>query len=283
MKWNAYANDDDLAFELTPNFNNNAGGFLVDPNDPSGQVRGRDRQRRLPQQRLLRPAQRRRLAPLRLRPRHDRPGRAADHALRRRPSGAFTRRQRHRRRQLRQLHPQLHVAHASSLFGAGVLDEVALYDRALTAGTIAAHFDAQDQNSHPQRLLHRRAQPGARPGRASPSTPPPPPIPTGRSPSTSGTSTATAPIETDTGTTATTSRTYASAGNLTVGLRVTDNGGATATTTTDAHRRASGCGTYAARGAQPPPASPTTGAWARRAGRRSPTASAAATRPRRAA
>ena len=31
MKWNAYANDDDLAMEFTPNFNDNAGGFLVDP------------------------------------------------------------------------------------------------------------------------------------------------------------------------------------------------------------------------------------------------------------
>ena len=35
LKWNAYANDDDLAFEFTPNFNDNAGGFLVDPNAAS--------------------------------------------------------------------------------------------------------------------------------------------------------------------------------------------------------------------------------------------------------
>ena len=34
LKWNAYANDDDLALEFTPNFNGNAGGFLVDPNAP---------------------------------------------------------------------------------------------------------------------------------------------------------------------------------------------------------------------------------------------------------
>jgi PKD repeat protein len=32
MKWNAYANNDSLAMELTPNYNNNAGGFIVDPN-----------------------------------------------------------------------------------------------------------------------------------------------------------------------------------------------------------------------------------------------------------
>ena len=41
-------------------------------------------------------------------------------------------------------------------------------------------------------------------------------------------------FETDTGTTATTTRTYASAGTVTVGLRVTDNNGATATG--DPHR-----------------------------------------------
>ena len=32
LKWNAYANNDSLAMELTPNFNETSGGFLVDPN-----------------------------------------------------------------------------------------------------------------------------------------------------------------------------------------------------------------------------------------------------------
>jgi PKD repeat protein len=32
LKWNQYANNDALAMEFTPNFNQNAGGFLVDPN-----------------------------------------------------------------------------------------------------------------------------------------------------------------------------------------------------------------------------------------------------------
>ena len=31
MKWNGFANDDHLAMELTHNFNENAGGFLIDP------------------------------------------------------------------------------------------------------------------------------------------------------------------------------------------------------------------------------------------------------------
>jgi PKD repeat protein len=35
LKWNKYANDDSLAMEFTPNFNENSGGFLVDPNAPA--------------------------------------------------------------------------------------------------------------------------------------------------------------------------------------------------------------------------------------------------------
>jgi PKD repeat protein len=34
LKWNAYGNDDALAMEFTPNYNNSAGGFLVDPDAP---------------------------------------------------------------------------------------------------------------------------------------------------------------------------------------------------------------------------------------------------------
>jgi fibronectin type 3 domain-containing protein len=36
LKWPAYANDDRLAMEFTPNFNSQSGGFLVDPNAPQG-------------------------------------------------------------------------------------------------------------------------------------------------------------------------------------------------------------------------------------------------------
>jgi Concanavalin A-like lectin/glucanases superfamily/PKD domain len=32
LKWNAFANDDDLAMEFTPNYNGTPGGFLIDPN-----------------------------------------------------------------------------------------------------------------------------------------------------------------------------------------------------------------------------------------------------------
>src|SRR5262249_50446450 len=36
LKWNSYANDDRLAMEFTSNFNSNRGGFLVDPNESGG-------------------------------------------------------------------------------------------------------------------------------------------------------------------------------------------------------------------------------------------------------
>ena len=56
MKWNAWANDDDLAMELHANFNDNAGGFLVDPNSSYGSFAVGIGQRRLAQRRPLRPA-----------------------------------------------------------------------------------------------------------------------------------------------------------------------------------------------------------------------------------
>ena len=34
LKWNAFGNNDALAMEFTPNSNENAGGFLIDPNSP---------------------------------------------------------------------------------------------------------------------------------------------------------------------------------------------------------------------------------------------------------
>jgi PKD repeat protein len=36
LNWSAYDNEDDLALELTPNFNQNGGGFIVDPNAGQG-------------------------------------------------------------------------------------------------------------------------------------------------------------------------------------------------------------------------------------------------------
>ena len=133
LKWNAYANDDRLAMEFTPNFNDNAGGFLVDPNA---------RQRR------------------QVRPSASAAAHRATTCYFARPSaGAWHHyafvidttapaatqitpyvdgqagqlhqaRQRHRRRQLRQLDALRHdAATPAALFGTGDLDELAIYRR----------------------------------------------------------------------------------------------------------------------------------------------------------
>ena len=197
MKWNAFANDDDLAFEFTPNFNSNPGGFLVDPNAPEeggkfavGIGNGSARNTA-----YFDPPERRRLAPLRPRARHQRGRRRPDQPLRRRPAGA--------------LHQDdvgtgagnfanstlYFMSRAgSALFGGGDLDEVALYNRALSAATIDDHFSGTAGGSaspRHRRSRSRRTQPRA--VRRSPSTPRHPTTPTARSPNTSGTSTATAP------------------------------------------------------------------------------------------
>ena len=92
MKWDNFADDDDLAFEFTPNFNSNPGGFLVDPNAPEegGKFGVGIGAGESPQHGLLRAAQRRRLAPLRAGDGLDRARRRTGHPLRRRPSRSPT-------------------------------------------------------------------------------------------------------------------------------------------------------------------------------------------------
>ena len=78
MKWSTYGSDDHLALEFTPNFNEHAGGFLVDPDaTPGSDFAVVDRGGRLAQHGLLRTAERRRVALLRVRDQHrsDRPKR----------------------------------------------------------------------------------------------------------------------------------------------------------------------------------------------------------------
>ena len=112
MKWNAYANNDDLAMEYQQLQRKRGRLPGRSQRAPAGGSFGvAHRQGRLAQQRLLRPADGRAVAPLRLRARQLGAGRQTDHPLRRRQSRRLHQaRQRHRRRQLRQLDPQLHVA-----------------------------------------------------------------------------------------------------------------------------------------------------------------------------
>ncbi len=235
LKWNGFADDDRLAMELTPNFNQNAGGFLIDPN-ASGSGRfgvaigqGSSRNNVF----------------------FDRPSAGAWHqyafvfdttapgATQITPyvdgvavpytksasgtgAGAFA-----------NSVLSFMSRNASSLFGAGDLDEVSIYRSALSAATVRDHYNkgtGRTANEPPTASF----------------TAAPNPVEAGQ-PVAFDASTSNDPdgaiakyewdldgngsYETDTGTTPTTTKTYASAGSVTVGLRVTDNGGATATTT----------------------------------------------------
>ena len=163
MKWNAYANDDRLAMEFTPNFNNAAGGFLVDPNAPQmggsfGVGIGDSARNNVF---FARPS-RRPVAPLRLRarlqrrrpPTRSRPTSTASRSPTRSstaapaPATSPTPRSTSCR------------APATALFGAGDLDEVAIYNRALerrrrspstTAATAPTAGPSAAFTSHPQR------------------------------------------------------------------------------------------------------------------------------------
>ena len=164
MKWDNYANDDDLAFELTPNFNSNPGGFLVDPNAPeeggkfgvgigSGESRNtayftRPSAGQWHHYALVMDA----TAPAaeQVVPYVD--GQPVPYVKTKSGTGAGN-----------FANSSLYFMSraASALFGSGDLDEVALYNRALPATTIAQHFGGNSQA--PARLLHRLPEPG--PGR----------------------------------------------------------------------------------------------------------------------
>ena len=151
MKWNAWANDDKLAFEYTPNFNDDPGGFLVDPNSSYGSF----------------------AVALGV-------GASRNVALFARPSAgvwhhyafvldtaasaerevvpyvdgqpvAFTQGRRAATGAGNFANSTLNFMSrdGTALFGAGDLDEVALYGRALDAGTIAQHYASFGANKRP--------------------------------------------------------------------------------------------------------------------------------------
>ena len=130
----------------------------------------------------------------------------------------------------------------SALFGKGDLDEVALYNRALTPATIA---DALRLLRHQPPADRRASRPTPNPvatGSRSPSTPRPRAIPTARSPNTNGTSTATAPTRPTRARPRRVTKTYATEATVDVGLRVTDNRSGT-----DTRRRTDRCSSATSR------------------------------------
>jgi PKD repeat protein len=247
LKWNAYANDDSLAFELTPNFNNNPGGFLVDPNAPEdggkfavGIGSGSSRNTAY----FNRPSagqwhyyafvlDANAPASEQIKPYVDGQPVAFDKTQSGTGAGSFA-------------NSALYFMSraASALYGKGSLDEVALYNRALPASTISQHFGGNSQVPVP----------------AFQSTPNP--AQTGQQVSFDG-SASTDPdgtiakyewdldgngtFETNTGSTPSATMTYAKAGTYEAALRVTDNSGNTAQVTHPVTVEQSGAGSYATR------------------------------------
>jgi YD repeat-containing protein len=232
MKWNAYADDDDLAMEFTPNFNDNAGGFIVDPNAPQnsgsfgvGIGSGASRNTAY----FARPSAGAwhhyafvldSTAPVasQVIPYVDGQPVTYTKTASGTGAGAFA-------------NSTLYFMSraGTGLWGAGNLDELAVYSRTLSASEIAGHF-AATVNSPPTAAF----------------TLAPSPAGTGQTVTFDATTSSDAggsitkyewdldgngSYETDTGTTKTATKSYTTAGTVNVGLRVTDNDGATATTT----------------------------------------------------
>jgi YD repeat-containing protein len=233
LNWAAYANDDDLALELTPNFNENDGGFLVDPNagDLGGKFgiaigRGESRNNAF----FARPSagewhhyafvlDTAAAAAQQITPYVD--GKAVSYEKLSSGTGAGN---------FAKSTLALMSRNASALFGKGSLDELAIYNRTLSASEILNHYLARGGNKAPQASFT-----------ANPS-----PVSIGSPVSfdASGSSDPDGTIakyewdldgngtyETDTGATASASKRFTRNGEATVGLRVTDNGGKTATAT----------------------------------------------------
>ncbi len=233
MKWNAWANDDDLAMEFTNNFNQNAGGFLIDPNAPqlSGKfgvgigAEGSSRNNVF----FSRPSAGQwhhyafvldTTAPAaqQITPYVD----GVPVAYEKLDSGTGA---------LPFANSTLSfMSRASSgLFGAGDLDEVAIYNRALSAATIDEHFNSDSANKHPTATFTAPA--GAKVGETVSFDASASKDPDGTIAKYEWDLDGNGSYETNTGTTPTVNYAYEAAGNVKVGLRVTDNGGATATAT----------------------------------------------------
>jgi YD repeat-containing protein len=231
LKWNSYANDDRLAMEFTNNFNETPGGFLVDPNSSYGSFavgigQGASRNVTLfprPSAGLwhhyalvLDPTA---PAAQEVVPYVD--GEAVSFTKAESGTGAGN---------FANATLNFMSRAGTDLFGAGDLDEVAIYDRALSQATIASHYKLAAHNVPPEASFT--------------ATPNPAPTNTSVTFDASGSTDVDGTVakyewdldgngtyETSTGTTPTVTRSYSIPGDRSIGLRVTDNKGATGTTT----------------------------------------------------
>jgi YD repeat-containing protein len=239
LKWNTFANNDKLAFELTPNSNTNAGGFLIDPNEGGGNFEISHRQGPFNSGYnvfwFARPSaaawhhyvlvfDKGATAANELTAYVDGAAVGGTHSFTTENTDSFA-------------NSVLYFMSraGNQLFGGGDLDEVALYTRALSGAEAADHYTRGTSGSC-----------GTNQAPTASFTVSPNPANTGQTVSFNGSGSSdpggsitryewdldgNGTYETDTGSTATTSRSYSTSGTVTVGLRVTDNGGATATTT----------------------------------------------------
>jgi YD repeat-containing protein len=233
LNWAAYGNDDDLAFEFTPNFNNNSGGFLVDPNAGElggkfgiGIGRGESRNNAY----FARPSagawhhyaivlNTAAPAAQQITPYVDGKAVAFEKLNSGTGAGSFA-------------NSTLYFMSrgGAALFGKGGVDEVSLYNRALGAAEVGAHYQASRSNKFPVASFTATPNPVTAGAQVN--------FDAAASSDPDGTVAkyewdldANGTFETDTGTTPKASTSYATVGDRQVGLRVTDNGGAVDSTT----------------------------------------------------
>ena len=230
MKWEKYANNDSLAMELTPNFNENPGGFLVDPNAPEfggtfgvgiGEGAGRNSVFfTRPSAGVwhhyaftINPAA---ASGSEIFPYVD--GQPVSFQVDSAGSGEGD---------FANANLYLFSRDGSSLFGTGQLDDIALYNRDLTAGTIFQHYNSHGTGKPPSAVL--KAPSTATPGQS---------VTLDASGSTDSDAkiveyqwelNANGVYETSTGATPTLKTSFAKAGVYTVSVRVIDSAGASAT------------------------------------------------------
>jgi PKD repeat protein len=233
LKWDAYGNNDSLAMELTPNYNENSGGFIVDPDAPEfggtfgvGLGTGENRNSVF----FARPSAKvwhhyafvlntEAPAASEVTPYVDGQPISFQKESSGTGAGAFA-------------SSKLYLMSraGTSLFGTGSLDELAIYGGALSESTISEQVNSNGSEPRPVASIA-----------SSPSLPHAGDTVTLDG---SGSHYANGSItkyewdlngdgtyETSTGTTPKTSTSFAKAGTYTLGLRVTDNDGATGTTT----------------------------------------------------
>jgi hypothetical protein len=232
LRWDQYANNDALALEFTPNFNENPGGFLVDPNAPEfggtfGVGVGINGSRNSIF--FARPSagvwhhyafvlDSTAPAASEITPYVDGQPVSAQQESSGSGGGPFA-----------SSTLYLMSRAGSALFGAGTLDELAIYNRALGAGTILQHYSSHGTNRPPSAAF-----------KATPSAPTPGQSVSLDASASRGTSAAIVDYqwdlngdgtyETDTGSKATVVTSFAKAGVYKVGLRVIDANNASAST-----------------------------------------------------